>query len=252
MTEISSIDSSPFEWESTISDIPPWKPIATLAWMATLIITSHSAYAAFIKKNKKTIQVQSASGSAPPITIEVPPEPLPPAQPQPPMLRPTPSTPTPQRAASSFEAIPCSSQDQAKIARVVEKLSKRQYLWPTDVADLEGIDKDLISLHPFKFLSTIFSNPRLRQLMWEKVRHDRLAMGKTLIPKGFIPGVNKGMSRFIPGTSIDPVEPYIDDFAAAVGTTGAAIRPLIQAGAQTRDWSALVDHLIEKGGVRAG
>ena len=58
---------------------------------------------------------------------------------------------------------------------------------------------------------------------------------------GFMGGVNKGLSRYRP----ELLDPYLDEWAQALGTTKQAVKPLIDAPFNSgKDWTALVLHLL--------
>ncbi|HSX26945.1 MAG TPA: hypothetical protein VLE89_08080 [Chlamydiales bacterium] len=247
MTEISSIDEPPQEFYPTSP--APWQQIGALE-VCLIAIGGFGSYvhSATRKKRAPTFQAQFPPNNAPPSIQPITPE-------DPPMVSqilPTPPTPQFHSPAplpppqGPFANLPCDADDQEKIRTVVRKLGSHEFFRIQDITELMGIKKDILHVHPFKFLWTIFSNENCKNTLkniQQKASQKGFINGffDKRAKNGFMDGVNEGMKREMDDKNI---EPHIADFAASVGTKAEEICDLIEQGKSKENWVALVDHLI--------
>jgi|GEM_PF-3671578 len=139
----------------------------------------------------------------------------------------------------SLADIVCSSDDQEKIADIVKTLDKNSALGLIgEQTRLEKLGQKIDSIHSLAFLWTIFHDRDLTACMQ---RIFAASFTKSFHIAGFMEGVNKGMSRYNPAK----LDPYLQEWAQALGTTKKAVKPLIDAPFNKgKDWTALVLHLL--------
>jgi len=243
------------------SSTPLWAIIGKIELATCTLIACGGVISGMAKKKRASSSAASFSASGP-LLFSSPPsqigmaegpdeiprrptqDPAPRTQAPPPEARPV--LAVPQAGAEHrnlFGELPCTVEDQDHIRFIVTALANQEYISKGGEMNARGAKLETRSegrpdpLHPFRFLWTIFSNPDLKMRMPE-------VFGSWITRVGFMTGVNRGMRRVTPGKSLAEIEPYIADFAATVGTTAQAIRPLILEGAQKNDWRKLVQHLI--------
>jgi hypothetical protein len=137
--------------------------------------------------------------------------------------------------------LPAAPGDEAKIAQIITIMGTNPSLpsiFPPSLglsyfaSYLTQLGNEIDPIHPFQFLGAIFGNPELK-------RHMRGIMDDFIKRRGFLGGVERGMTR-----DYQQLAQYLDSFAHRVGTTAAALRPYIEA----KDWTGITEHLI---GVRS-
>lgn len=167
----------------------------------------------------------------------------------------TPSLPLTPPAPLDFpeaNKLRCTLADREKIAFVVRTIGGSYAGLAANIAKLYQIQEEILPVHPFCFLWTIFSDKSLREIIRDKVYDKdaatrpkptgwRALLSKIPTPhEGFMGGVNRGMSR-----EIENLDPLIPSFAASLGLDAQEVKRLIQEGAISKNWVALVGYLCQ-------
>ncbi len=155
---------------------------------------------------------------------------------------------TPPSPTYLYDALRWSDADKWKIREIITitgqyslgEMSFFQYIMNAPrfrryEDDMDSTEVEGVSLHPFKFLETVFANPELKKYM-KPIFED------FFLRSIFMIGVSKGMNR---ERVKENIEPHIDSFAQAVGISPDAIRPLIR----DREWEKMVRCLIGEAGA---
>ncbi|MBS0625219.1 MAG: hypothetical protein JSS32_04145 [Verrucomicrobia bacterium] len=140
----------------------------------------------------------------------------------------------------SFDEIRCSDIERDNVREIVRTLYETNAMaLAGHKSRLEGIGEKLNKVNTLAFLWAIFSDKDFS----EKMHYIFSTFWWKAQKMGFMSGVN-GKTGFQKHPFKD-IEPYLDDWAARLGTTKKAVAPLIQAGYKKNDWEPLVKHLIE-------
>lgn len=227
--------------------LPLWNLIGRIELIGCTFITSGNVVSGWVKKKKAMVTQISYPGSGftplpPQFTSEEPPPgelPRKAIEESVTQMQAAPAAHQPLAVRDPFEDLAYSKDDQGHIHFIVSGLANGEYISKGIEMHQRGgkLENRPTPLHPFRFLWTIFSNPDLKKLM-------PTVFNSWFTRTGFMTGVNRGMGRETPRRNLEQLEPYLEGFAASVGTTANAIRPLILEGAQKRDWRKFVIHLI--------
>ncbi|HSX26946.1 MAG TPA: hypothetical protein VLE89_08085 [Chlamydiales bacterium] len=131
-----------------------------------------------------------------------------------------------------YKDLICTEQDKANIYEIITTLSengKLSLLFKQD--HLKQLGTQINHVHPLKFLSTIFSNPRLRYCMYD-IFDDYFKRN------GFMDGLGPSLQKESEKGKLDPL---LSDFAKEVNVAPELLRPHFQA----RDWENLVRKLMQ-------
>lgn len=171
------------------------------------------------------------------------------AQPPPPQIVETPSeaivvhpalnrAPTiealPQRSA--YATLRCSAEDQRKIREIISSIVQHArgemsfFEFVAKTGTFRQYEKEIDPVHPFKFLSTIFSDPDLKAGMGQ-------AFNSFYLREGFMMGVNKGMNRESPRGNLIP---YAPEFSREMNIREDILIHLLQ----QKEWEKIVRLLI--------
>ncbi len=249
------IEPVSFEPVSSVEELhkeplPLWNLIGRIELVGCTFITSGNVISGWVKKKKSMTSPVSYPGSGfsslptqfSSETFEEAKVPTRATQDIPRMLpaeaqRPLdPAAPAAAHVRNLFEELKCTEDDQDHIHFIITGLANGEYI--SKGIEMHQRGAKIETLHPFRFLWTIFSNPDLKKLM-------PIVFSGWITRTGFMTGVNRGMGRETPRKNLEQLQPYLEGFAFSVGTTAEAIRPLILEGAQRRDWRKFVNHLIE-------
>ncbi len=124
----------------------------------------------------------------------------------------------------------CTDEDRKKIGWIITTVENGgiDLIW--ERKRLDDVGDEIMPVHPYKFLSTIILDPKLKNSLKNIFQY--------IFPfkkMGFLAGVKKGMER-----EWGNLETHMGEFASEMGTTCEKIRPLILA----KDWNGLVCHLL--------
>jgi hypothetical protein len=138
----------------------------------------------------------------------------------------------PKKEVESYDQLICTQDDKDTIYEIISTIAENGKLTllfkQTDLRDLgEKIDH----LHPLKFLTSIFTNPKLKVDM-VNVFDDFFKRA------GFMEGLGPNLTK---EAEKEKLNQYIGDFAAEVGVTEEGIKPYFE----QRDWEGLVIYLIQ-------
>lgn len=186
------------------------------------------------KKQPRIISGPIANGAQPPppLLVEVPVEVVVAAQPI--LNRPPALQPPPQR--STYATLRCSIEDQRKIREIASSIVQHargemsffEFVGKTGM--FRQYEKEIDPVHPFKFLTTIFSDPNLKAGM-------KNAFGFFYLREGFMMGVKKGMNREGPRGNLIP---YAHEFAQEMNVKEDILVRLIQ----QKEWEKIVRLLM--------
>ena len=125
----------------------------------------------------------------------------------------------PQVQAEKYQDLMCTQQDQERIFEIIVTLGENDILTiAANRGHIQHLGSQVIHVHPFKFLTTIFSNPRLKGCM-------PAIFSRYFTRQGFMDGLAPSFEReVIKGK----VELFINDFAAELSLSADAVRPYIQ------------------------
>lgn len=148
--------------------------------------------------------------------------------------------PVPVKVPFDDLKIECTRIDREKIATVIRTLDENHMAGVIgNTVSLLTIKKDIFHVHSLAFLWTIFSTPDLKRRMPNIFERKTFMFGH-FHRKGFMDGVNEGMSRY----TLQKVKPYLDSWARELGTTKQQVEPLVAKGFVNKNWEELVRHLM--------
>jgi hypothetical protein len=110
-------------------------------------------------------------------------------------------------------------------------------LWAME-AELEARGKAIESLHPFRLLGFLFSDPQLKNYI-------KVVMNDLWMQPRFLKGIEEGMKKELKQNN---VAPHIEAFAQEVKMPAQSLRPSIE----DRAWKQLIHRLIEESGGPRG
>lgn len=138
----------------------------------------------------------------------------------------------PTQENCTYAELPCSEQQKAYIEELITAMGEQTWFSLFKNRNhLEAIGSHINSVHPLKFLGTIFSNPNLKTHMLA-IFDDFLKKGQ-LMDNGLIPNLNREADK---GT----LSKYLNAFAEEVKIPVDALQPYVQ----SRDWDEMVRFLI--------
>lgn len=150
--------------------------------------------------------------------------------------------PTGNQGEVSYKNLICTDDDKAIIFEVISTLADNgKFDLLAKQRHLRRLEVQINHVHPFKFLGTIFSNPKLKARMIP-VFDDFFKRA------GFMDGLGPSLTR---EASKGKLLQYLDDFAMEVNVNSADIRTLYQnkdwnsSDWEMRDWEKLVRFLID-------
>jgi hypothetical protein len=132
----------------------------------------------------------------------------------------------------AYKDLVCTEEDKEHIAEIITTMaakSKFQLLFSQ--AHLKDLGAQINHVHPLKFISTIFSQERLKECM-DSIHDDGFKWG------GLMDGLGPSLTRESIKGKLDG---YIADFAAEVKVDPAHIKVYFQ----NRDWENLVRFLMQ-------
>jgi len=131
----------------------------------------------------------------------------------------------------TYQELICTDQDKANIYEIITTLADNGKLsLLLKSGHLKQLGAQINHVHPLKFMSTIFSNPRLRMCMPD-IFNDYFKRN------GFMDGLGPSLER---ESDKGKLEQYITDFAAELNVMPDGLRDFFKA----RDWENLVRHLM--------
>jgi hypothetical protein len=143
---------------------------------------------------------------------------------------------------AQYKSLICTDEDKALIFELITTLAENsKFTLLMKQSHLKQIGIQINHVHPFRFLGTIFSHPRLKACMRD-IFDDYFKRG------GFMDGLGPSLSR---EASKGKLSQYIEDFAQEVSVFGGALRQIYSnkewSGSdwETKDWEKLVRFLIE-------
>jgi len=123
-----------------------------------------------------------------------------------------------------YDNLVCTEEDQMLITTLILTLSESNpFTLIIQQEQLRKIGEQINHVHPFKFLGTIFSNPRLKLGM-------RNVMGNIFKAQGFLDGLAPSLTR---EASKGKLLQYLDKFAEEVGVDSTALKKLYE----NKNWS---------------
>lgn len=140
--------------------------------------------------------------------------------------------PADQRKIDSYQDLACTEQDKAIIFEIITTMSEHGKLsLLLKQSHLKGLGSQINHVHPLKFLSTIVTNPRLRECLVD-VFDDYFKRN------GFMDGIGPSLTRESDKGKLDQ---YIKDFAEEVKVP----KELINRFFQQQDWEGLVRYFLQ-------
>jgi len=131
----------------------------------------------------------------------------------------------------TYHDLICTDQDKAIIYELITTMAENRLLSLLLKKDhLEKIGEQINHVHPLKFLSTIFTNPRLKTCI-NDIFNDRFKKN------GLMEGLGPSLEREARKGKLDP---FIVDFSREVNVSPDSIRSYFQ----TRDWEELLYRLM--------
>lgn len=216
--ELTSEASSVFYFESEVAPSTFWKKGGeTLFFVFSIIAMGSFLPYHFHKKKRFTIQsVVLQAQENRPVSLETPIE-------------------ASESVKLNEEIPPCTDKDRENIQFILLQLGTKNPLQLGFIGkDLRRRGDAIKHLHPFTFLTVIFSDNELK-------KHVRTVINKMFVGDEFLKGIQENMQRELDKKNI---EPHIENFAQKVQVSADAVRPLIQ----NREWKQLLEHLIAKDG----
>ncbi len=135
--------------------------------------------------------------------------------------------PADQRKTDSYQDLVCTDQDQSTIYEIITTLAENGKIsLLLKQHHLKSLGSQINHVHPLKFLSTIVTNPRLRECLVD-IFDDYFKRN------GFMDGIGPSLTREAEKGKLGA---YINDFAAEV----KAQRENIDSFFQKQDWEGLV------------
>lgn len=139
--------------------------------------------------------------------------------------------PKPNQSIPKYQELVCTQEDQALIYEVISTIAEHGKVGILfRISHLKEIEAKIDHVHPLKFLETIFSNPYLKECMWD-IFDDYFKRS------GFMDGLNPSLSR---EAELGRLFIYLQEFADRVNVPLAHIEPLFQ----SRSWEELVYRLM--------
>lgn len=133
--------------------------------------------------------------------------------------------------SSGYADLVCTTEDQATIYEIITTMAENGKLsLLLKQGHLKGLGSQINHVHPLKFLSTIVTNPRLRECLIN-IFDDYFKRN------GFMDGIGPSLSREAEKGKLDA---YIDDFAKEVQVP----REQIEQFFKNQDWEGLVRFFI--------
>lgn len=225
--EIGSIPEDASELESSYE--PYFQYCAGGLAVTSLAIGLFAAWPG--QKKKRTVD-RGVPDDAPLITIELHPGSPPLLKRLSPLL--SPFFPPPPEI-SPYSTLRCTKKDQNQVTYVVNTLSQGVIVTTFNAFTLQAYDKELNSpegeeLHPYKFLSIIFTNPNAK-------KHIPGIFNNLFLKNGFMEGVERGMNR---EKTRKKLFCYLEAFAQEVNVSAEELRPLITGS----NWEGVVKLLM--------
>lgn len=134
-------------------------------------------------------------------------------------------------AEPAYGELVCTEADKEIVRLIIETMGtngKLSLLFKR--GDLERLGAQINHLHPFKFLSSIFTSPTATYYM-NDVFSDYFKR------KGFMDGLGPSMTN---RAELGKLDVYVNEFSKEVGVSPEAVRGFIK----SRDWEGLVQHLM--------
>ena len=143
-----------------------------------------------------------------------------------------PDTPQITTSALSYDQLICTEIDKQKIARLITVMGEngKLVLWAKYQKELRQIGREIDHVHPLKFLSTIFSNPALKNYMKE-IYHDYFKW------TNFMDGLGNGLTA---QAKQGKIAPFLNDFAKEVGAQPESLRGYVE----SLDWENMILFLM--------
>lgn len=139
--------------------------------------------------------------------------------------------PPPGSKTETYKDLVCTEQDKANIYEIITMMAENGKLTLlVKQSYLKNLGAQINHVHPLKFLSTVFSNERLRQSM-EPIFDDYFKR------TGFMDGLGSSLTREADKGKLDP---FLKDFAGEINLPIDNMRSFFQ----TRDWENLVRYLM--------
>lgn len=134
--------------------------------------------------------------------------------------------------SEAYKDLVCTDQDKANIYEIITAMAENGKLsLLLKQSYLKNLGAQINHVHPMKFLSTIFTNPRLRACM-DEIFDDYFKRN------GFMDGLGPSLTREADKGKLDML---IGDFAAELKIPADGMKKYFQ----TRDWEGLVRHLMQ-------
>ncbi len=132
----------------------------------------------------------------------------------------------------TYQELPCTDQDQAIIGEIITTMSENGKLSLLFMqSHLKQLGAEINHVHPLKFLSTIFANPRLKTCM-NSVYDDYFKRN------GFLEGLGPSLTNEADKGKLDQ---YAEEFAQEVKVPVEGVRKFFQ----SRNWEEFVRYLME-------
>ena len=131
----------------------------------------------------------------------------------------------------TYERLGCSEQDCANIYELITTMAehgKISLLFKQ--GHLKQLGAQLTHVHPLKFLSIVFKNPRLKNCMVD-ISNDYFKWN------GFMDGIGPTLTR---EAEKGKLEIYLKDFSTDVGVPSESLKKYFQ----NRDWDGFVRYLM--------
>lgn len=138
----------------------------------------------------------------------------------------------PEKKAETYDDLVCTEADQKNIFEIITTMAdngKLSLLMKKN--HLQSLGAQINHVHPLKFLSTIVTNPRLRECL-------HYIFGDYFKRNGFMDGIGPSLSREAEKGKLDL---YITDFANEVGVP----KENLNESFKNQDWEGLVRVFLE-------
>lgn len=132
----------------------------------------------------------------------------------------------------AYKDLVCTEQDKAAIFEIVTTMSENgKIALLLKQNHLRFLGAQINHIHPLKFLSTVFANPRLKVCMFD-IFDDYFKRNGMM--EGLGPSLSKEAEK-------GKLMQYLNEFAAEVNVSPDDLRGFFQ----SRDWEGMVRYLIE-------
>lgn len=136
------------------------------------------------------------------------------------------------KVEAGYKDLVCTDQDKATIYEIITTIAENSKLsLLLKQSHLKQLGAQINHVHPLKFLSTIFANPRLKMCMYD-IFNDYFKRNGFM--DGLVPSLQKEAER-------GKLAVLLPEFATEVSAPADAIKPYVDA----MDWDNLVRFLMQ-------